>query len=455
MCIARTTLRFSIFIFLSCAALVGNAQIEYADRVVEAFYSGSNPDFSTFYGNNPTTDGCNLVTLSPDVVLGNNDTIVALPTGSFITLAFEDNLVFDAPGQDDLFIEEIGGGQEFGDLFVSPDGMTFTLLDSISGANINSFDLAEYPYDDVIKFVKIVGLNEGGCIPGLDIARVFGVPGANCYCGAKLMDFPHLLCPDSDTLIDLDLLVLDETDGKWIGPGVIDSTFNPQGLEGEVSLGYIVNFGHPVCPADTVDYTLRLQDCDCLGEVNGSSVIDECGLCLTPTDPGFNMSCLDCAGVPNGPARIDVCGVCLDTTDMLFDQTCFDCNGVEGGPAILDICDNCLEPDDPEFNLNCPERFNVYAPTIIDMNSFTGNDEFGLYGSDENIAFVESFEVYDRWGSLVFEVREQALVDVDRWWDGRRNGKELDQGLYTVRYHLSYPIDIPDDYFVTNVVLIR
>ena len=82
---------------------------------------------------------------------------------------------------------------------------------------------------------------------------------------------------------------------------------------------------------------------DCNGIVNGSSMLDDCGIChqaylynvvthvpsfindtlnlniawneilILPNDPGnpyWNSSCNDCNGVVNGPALIDSCGVC-------------------------------------------------------------------------------------------------------------------------------------------------
>ena len=176
--------------------------------VLDSYYSGANPNWNSFYGNNGINDGCKLSAVLPKVCLGDNDSIIALPAGSFLTLGFTDNLIFDAVGQDDLFIEENGGGQEFGELFVSPDGVNFTFLDTMNGATINSFDLADYPYNDVVKAVKIIGLDNGGCIPGFDLERVYGIEGANCPCGAMLEKFPSDICA-IDTMINLQQLVLD------------------------------------------------------------------------------------------------------------------------------------------------------------------------------------------------------------------------------------------------------
>lgn len=449
-----------ILIFISFPFWI-SAQIEFADEVVDQFYSGANPNFDDFYGNNPASDLCNIYLVDvADHILGDNDSIVALPEGSFITLAFTDNLVFDAPDQDDLFIEEIGGGQEFGQLFVSPDGIEFTFLDILNGSTLNSFDLNDYAYDDVVKVLRIVGNDSGGCIPGLDISRVFGVEGANCFCGADLARFPFEIC-NQDTVVSLEDIPQGEVEGVWIGPGVVDGTFNPLGMEGEVTLQFIVNFGHAVCPADTVDYKLLLARCDCEGLLDGPSEIDDCGLCLQPEDPQFNRSCLDCVGLINGTAVIDSCGQCLEPSDPEFNMSCFDCLGILDGPHVIDLCDNCLLESDPLFNLDCPERFRVYIPNVFTPNSGTEDSFFGLQHNENSLGHLVLFEIYDRYGSLLFQLEDIALVDVTEWWDGRDidtgnddTGNDYLSGVYSYQYRVTYP-EFPDDVGVGTVALIK
>ena len=430
-----------------------SSQIEFADTILNQFYSNANPNFNDFYGNTPATDLCNIFLVNvAEQVLGDNDRIVALPEGSFITLAFTDNLVFDAEDQDDLFIEEIGGGQEFGELFVSPDGINFTFLDILNGATLNSFDLADYAYDDLVKAVRIVGNDTGGCIPGLDIARVFGVEGANCFCGADLAPFPFDIS-NQETIVSLEQIPQNGVEGEWFGPGVVDGTFNPLGLEREITLQFLVNFGHEVCPVDTVEYTFNLGVCDCEGILNGQSVFDDCDVCLQPQDPQFNRSCLDCNGIVNGSAIIDSCGICLDPSASEFNQSCFDCLGVINGPHIMDLCNNCLLESDPSFNLRCPERFRVYVPNIFSPNRGT-ESVFGLQYDENNLGQLVVFEVYDRWGSVLFRLEDIALIEVESWWDGRYQGDIVETGVYNYYYQISYP-ELPNEITAGTVVLLR
>ena len=77
--------------------------------------------------------------------------------------------------------------------------------------------------------------------------------------------------------------------------------------------------------------TLEVAPEDCAGIPNGSSVLDECGVC-----DGDGSSCADCAGVPNGDALLDECGVCEGD-----DSSCADCLGIPNGDAVVDACGVC------------------------------------------------------------------------------------------------------------------
>ena len=78
------------------------------------------------------------------------------------------------------------------------------------------------------------------------------------------------------------------------------------------------------------------NDCyDCLGMMNGSAVLDNCGEC----DSNPNNDCVqDCAGTWGGTASMDNCGVC----DVNPNNDCVqDCAGTWGGNAYEDNCGTC------------------------------------------------------------------------------------------------------------------
>ena len=89
------------------------------------------------------------------------------------------------------------------------------------------------------------------------------------------------------------------------------------------------------------------QTLDCAGECGGSSFTNECGDCVAEADPtcvqdcsgvwdgtavedewvcdGDNSTCLDCVGTPNGAAYTNECGDCVTESD----PTCIqDCSGM-------------------------------------------------------------------------------------------------------------------------------
>ena len=79
---------------------------------------------------------------------------------------------------------------------------------------------------------------------------------------------------------------------------------------------------------------------DCAGVINGTSVVDECGVC-----DGDNTSCEDCAGVINGTSVVDECGVCGGSG--IPEGEC-DCDG-----NVLDECGSCGGSGIPEGECDC------------------------------------------------------------------------------------------------------
>ncbi|MDG3004939.1 PEP-CTERM sorting domain-containing protein [Paludisphaera mucosa] len=152
----------------------------FADVVLDYFDSGAGPLAGPYGGTFPDGPGF-PIPVSLDVVLGDDPgptgftDFLSLPMGSYITVGFTDEVIFDGVG-DDVFIREVGASGERAEVYVSPDGVTFTLLGIAQDDVTTALDLAAIGYTDFVRAVKIVGLDNFGGSPGFDVVSVQGLP---------------------------------------------------------------------------------------------------------------------------------------------------------------------------------------------------------------------------------------------------------------------------------------
>ncbi|MBC7775707.1 MAG: gliding motility-associated C-terminal domain-containing protein [Phycisphaerae bacterium] len=72
---------------------------------------------------------------------------------------------------------------------------------------------------------------------------------------------------------------------------------------------------------------------------------------------------------------------------------------------------------------------SVYIPNVFKPASDDLNDHFTVY-ADKDVEQVELLQIYDRWGSLVFENRDFSASEGALGWDGRINGEDAAAGVY-------------------------
>ncbi len=165
-------LYFCLFVGTANATTIG-----FADVVLDYYDSGVGPLSGPYGGEFPGGIGF-PVAVSTDVVLGDDGPIadfLSLPTGSYVTVGFLDEIVFDGIGND-IFIQEVGGAGERAEVYVSSDDLTYTLLGIAVDNALTSFDLSSIGFTDVVTSVKIVGLDNGGGSPGFDVVNVQALP---------------------------------------------------------------------------------------------------------------------------------------------------------------------------------------------------------------------------------------------------------------------------------------
>ena len=68
---------------------------------------------------------------------------------------------------------------------------------------------------------------------------------------------------------------------------------------------------------------------------------------------------------------------------------------------------------------------DLYIPNIFAPESTKGNDKWRIF-IPECFA-IELVKIYDRWGNLVYLTKDLQNIE----WDGKYNGQNLEQGVYT------------------------
>lgn len=88
----------------------------------------------------------------------------------------------------------------------------------------------------------------------------------------------------------------------------------------------------------------------------------------------------------------------------------------------------CLSQDDVFIRVN--KRREVFFPNIINQNSTQFNNRFYFQSSVPFISGAK-WQIYDRWGNLVFALDNFELNNPDYSWDGTFHGMKVEQGVYT------------------------
>lgn len=123
--------------------------------------------------------------------------------------------------------------------------------------------------------------------------------------------------------------------------------------------------------------------------------------------------------------------ICIDSTADLCES--IEIIPIENTSYTVIVTDEngCTTSD--ELLVNLTANRNVYLP-----NTFTpgfGTDDKFMLMTGRGVDQIVDFEIFDRWGNLVFALPEEAKMHPtsrDDGWDGTRgdNGREAEQGVY-------------------------
>ena len=133
-----------------------------------------------------------------------------------------------------------------------------------------------------------------------------------------------------------------------------------------------------------------------------------------------------------------------DFDNFCLDTIITDCNGLVNGTAILDSCGVCLEINDEDFNQSCiTDTMNtgidtmstsaigcvIYIPNVFSPNGDGLNDDFRLITKDCDVQ-VLSYRIFNRWGDEVYQAFDFSFQSGNLWWTGGQIGQNAPIGVY-------------------------
>lgn len=85
-----------------------------------------------------------------------------------------------------------------------------------------------------------------------------------------------------------------------------------------------------------------------------------------------------------------------------------------------------------------PPVCQVYVPNVFSPNLDGENDLFEVFTNSLYDVNILKYEIFDRWGELVWR-RENFTIHTSKdWWDGYFRGQPATQGVYVYVIHLQY-----------------
>jgi len=106
-----------------------------------------------------------------------------------------------------------------------------------------------------------------------------------------------------------------------------------------------------------------------------------------------------------------------------------------------------------EITITVDRGIDLFRPTVFSPNNDGINDVFQVFAGPAIMA-INVFQVYDRWGNILYDVKTVAPNDPSVGWDGTYRGQAMNAGVYV--YYLEVTlVDGRTEVFKGDVALLR
>jgi gliding motility-associated-like protein len=120
--------------------------------------------------------------------------------------------------------------------------------------------------------------------------------------------------------------------------------------------------------------------------------------------------------------------------------------------VIVSNANGCTAND--LLNIFVREIRNIQVPTGFSPNGDGVNDLLLVHGTSFMVEKIKLFRVFDRWGELIYELRDFNINDPVVGWDGSFKGENMPPGVYVWYLEVDF-VDGSSDIFRGHTTLIR
>ena len=114
------------------------------------------------------------------------------------------------------------------------------------------------------------------------------------------------------------------------------------------------------------------------------------------------------------------CDTCLTPTFKAINTTYFKVVAADKGGCV----------DEALFRIYVDKEPHVYIPNIFSPNGDGENDVFMIFGDLKQVVKIRSFQIFSRWGEMVFEQYNFPPNNPPSGWDGRHRGQDLNPAVF-------------------------
>lgn len=224
--------------------------------------------------------------------------------------------------------------------------------------------------------------------------------------------------------------------GESTGSIIVSSTGGTAPYTYSIDNGdtYVVNTSFNTLNAGT--YTLKVKDANGCTSTEGNNVIEikEPPAVTIQMDSLFDIVYGETVSLKAIPS---IAEAAINTTTWTPEEflSCSTCLETDAKPEasttyVLTVVDTMGCEVSKRAIIRVDRSPRVEMPNIFSPNGDRTNDEIGLVTDEVIVQEIEAFLIYDRWGSLVFEVKNAKPNSQELKWDGKTRNKYVESGVY-------------------------